>query len=111
MNVYFEAAAVIVTLILLGRLLEARAKGRTSEAIKRLSTPSGQDGARAQDDKTVELPIESVLSGDIVEFVLAICPGGRRSSKARAMSTNHDHGQPIPVSKKHGSEVVAGTVN
>lgn len=112
-NVYFEAAAVIVTLILLGRLLEARAKGRTSEAIKRLVGLQAKMARVRRDGKTVELPIESVLSGDIVE----VRPGDRipvdgeviegESYVDESMIT----GEPIPVSKKHGSEVVAGTVN
>ena len=112
-NVYFEAAAVIVTLILLGRLLEARAKGRTSEAIKRLVGLQAKMARVRRDGKTVELPIDSVLSGDIVE----VRPGDRipvdgeliegESYVDESMIT----GEPIPVSKKHGSEVVAGTVN
>ena len=112
-NVYFEAAAVIVTLILLGRLLEARAKGRTSEAIKRLVGLQAKMARVRRDGKTVELPIDSVLSGDIVE----VRPGDRipvdgeliegESYVDESMIT----GEPIPVSKKNGSEVVAGTVN
>ena len=112
-NVYFEAAAVIVTLILLGRLLEARAKGRTSEAIKRLVGLQAKMARVRRDGKTVELPIDSVLSGDIVE----VRPGERvpvdgevvegESYVDESMIT----GEPIPVSKTSGSEVVAGTVN
>ena len=112
-NVYFEAAAVIVTLILLGRLLEARAKGRTSEAIKRLVGLQAKTARVRRDGKTVDLPIGSVVSGDIVE----VRPGDRvpvdgeviegESYVDESMIT----GEPIPVSKKHGSEVVGGTVN
>ncbi|MEJ5021103.1 heavy metal translocating P-type ATPase [Ochrobactrum vermis] len=112
-NIYFEAAAVIVTLILLGRLLEARAKGRTSEAIKRLVGLQAKMARVRRDGKTVELPIDSVLSGDIVE----VRPGKRipvdgevvegESYVDESMIT----GEPIPVSKTSGSEVVAGTVN
>ncbi|WEX09234.1 heavy metal translocating P-type ATPase [Chelativorans sp. AA-79] len=112
-NVYFEAAAVIVTLILLGRLLEARAKGRTSEAIKRLVGLQAKMARVRRDGKTVELPIDSVLAGDIVE----VRPGDRipvdgeviegESYVDESMIT----GEPIPVSKANGSEVVAGTVN
>ncbi len=112
-NVYFEAAAVIVTLILLGRLLEARAKGRTSEAIKRLVGLQAKTARVRRDGKTVELPIDSVASGDIVE----IRPGERvpvdgevfegESYIDESMIT----GEPIPVFKKDGSDVVAGTVN
>ena len=112
-NVYYEAAAVIVTLILLGRLLEARAKGRTSEAIKRLVGLQAKTARVRRDGKTVDLPIDSVLSGDIVE----VRPGDRipvdgeviegESYVDESMIT----GEPIPVSKTNGSEVVAGTVN
>ena len=112
-NVYYEAAAVIVTLILLGRLLEARAKGRTSEAIKRLVGLQAKTARVRRDGKTVDLPIDSVLSGDIVE----VRPGDRipvdgeviegESYVDESMIT----GEPIPVSKTSGSEVVAGTVN
>jgi Au+-exporting ATPase len=112
-NVYFEAAAVIVTLILLGRLLEARAQGRTSEAIKRLVGLQAKMARVRRDGKTIELPIDAVLSGDIVE----VRPGDRipvdgeviegQSYVDESMIT----GEPIPVSKTNGSEVVAGTVN
>jgi Au+-exporting ATPase len=112
-NVYFEAAAVIVTLILLGRLLEARAKGRTSEAIKRLVGLQAKTARVRRDGKTVDLPIAAVVSGDIVE----VRPGERvpvdgevvegESYVDESMIT----GEPIPVSKKDGSEVVGGTVN
>ena len=112
-NVYFEAAAVIVTLILLGRLLEARAKGRTSEAIKRLVGLQAKTARVRRDGGTVDLPIAAVVSGDIVE----VRPGERvpvdgevvdgESYVDESMIT----GEPIPVSKKDGSEVVGGTVN
>lgn len=112
-NVYFEAAAVIVTLILLGRLLEARAKGHTSEAIKRLVGLQAIMAQVRRDGKTVELPIDSVLLGDILE----VRPGERipvdgeliegESYVDESMIT----GEPSPISKKPGSEVVAGTVN
>ncbi|MCP8896211.1 heavy metal translocating P-type ATPase [Shinella daejeonensis] len=112
-NVYYEAAAVIVTLILLGRLLEARAKGRTSEAIKHLVGLQARTARVRRDGKAVDLPIDSVLSGDIVE----VRPGDRipvdgdviegDSYVDESMIT----GEPIPVSKSAGSEVVGGTVN
>ncbi|MGG6896434.1 heavy metal translocating P-type ATPase [Rhizobium sp. BR 315] len=112
-NVYYEAAAVIVTLILLGRLLEARAKGRTSEAIKRLVGLQAKTARVRRDGKTVDLPIGSVVAGDIVE----VRPGERvpvdgelvegESYVDESMIT----GEPIPVSKTVGSELVGGTVN
>ncbi|MBI1620506.1 heavy metal translocating P-type ATPase [Aquamicrobium zhengzhouense] len=112
-NVYFEAAAVIVTLILLGRLLEARAKGRTSEAIKRLVGLQAKMARVRRDGKTVELPIDSVLAGDIVE----VRPGDRIPVDGKVIEgesyvdESMITGEPIPVSKGNGSEVVAGTVN
>lgn len=112
-NVYFEAAAVIVTLILLGRLLEARAKGRTSEAIKRLAGLQAKTARVRRDGKTVDLPIGSVVSGDIVE----VRPGERIPVDGEVIEGDSyvDEsmitGEPIPVSKTVGSEVVGGTVN
>src|SRR5699024_5308338 len=66
-NVYFEAAAVIVTLILLGRYLEAKAKGRTSEAIKRLVGLQPRTARVQRDGQVVELPLSDVREGDIVQ--------------------------------------------
>jgi len=112
-NVYFEAAAVIVTLILLGRLLEARAKGRTSEAIRRLVNLQAKTAHVRRDGKVADLPIGSVVSGDIVE----VRPGERvpvdgqlvegESYVDESMIT----GEPIPVLKTVGGAVVGGTVN
>jgi Au+-exporting ATPase len=112
-NVYFEAAAVIVTLILLGRLLEARAKGRTSEAIKRLAGLQAKTARVRRDGKTVDLPIGSVVSGDIVE----VRPGerlpvdGEVIEGASYVDESMITGEPIPVSKSAGSQIVGGTVN
>ncbi|HBT67511.1 heavy metal translocating P-type ATPase [Agrobacterium tumefaciens] len=112
-NVYFEAAAVIVTLILLGRLLEARAKGRTSEAIKRLVGLQAKTARVRRDGKTVDLPIGSVISDDIVE----VRPGERIPVDGEVVEGDSyvDEsmitGEPVPVSKAIGSVVVGGTVN
>ncbi len=112
-NVYYEAAAVIVALILLGRLLEARAKGRTSEAIKRLVGLQVKTAMVRRGAKAVELPVDSVVAGDIVE----VRPGERvpvdgevvqgESYVDESMIT----GEPVPVAKSSGSGVVGGTVN
>jgi len=112
-NVYYEAAAVIVTLILLGRFLEARAKGRTSEAIKRLAGLQAKTARVRRDGKSVEIAIGEVAPDDVVE----IRPGERipvdgavlegSSYVDEAMIT----GEPIPVAKSTGSKVVGGTVN
>lgn len=112
-NVYYEAAAVIVTLILLGRLLEARAKGRTSEAIKRLAGLQAKTARVRRNDQVVDLPIDDVVSGDIVE----VRPGERLPVDGEVVegSSYVDEsmitGEPIPVAKSVGSEIVGGTVN
>ena len=112
-NVYYEAAAVIVTLILLGRFLEAHAKGRTSEAIQRLVKLQAKEAHVLRDGRMVDIPINDVALGDIVE----VRPGERvpvdgeitegRSFVDESMIT----GEPIPVEKAAGSTVVGGTVN
>ncbi|WP_423459427.1 heavy metal translocating P-type ATPase [Ottowia sp. VDI28] len=112
-NVYYEAAAVIVALILLGRFLEARAKGRTSEAIKRLVGLQAKMAHVSRDGRSVDIPIGEVMLGDLVE----VRPGERvpvdgevtegRSFVDESMIT----GEPIPVQKEAGSAVVGGTIN
>lgn len=112
-NVYYEAAAVIVTLILLGRLLEARAKGRTSEAIKRLAGLQAKTARVRRNGQVVDLPIDDVVSGDIVE----VRPGERLPVDGEVVEgTSYVDesmitGEPIPVAKSVGSEIVGGTVN
>lgn len=112
-NVYYEAASVIVTLILLGRYLEAKAKGKTSEAIKRLVQLQARTARVRRSGQTVEIAISDVAHDDIVE----LRPGERipvdgeviegESYVDESMIT----GEPIPVRKTTGSTVVGGTVN
>ncbi|AWI55641.1 heavy metal translocating P-type ATPase (plasmid) [Aquabacterium olei] len=112
-NVYYEAAAVIVALILLGRFLEARAKGRTSQAIQRLVGLQAKVAHVVRDGREVDVPITGVKAGDTV----AVRPGERvpvdgelvegHSFVDESMVT----GEPIPVEKTAGSAVVGGTVN
>jgi Cu+-exporting ATPase len=112
-NLYFEAAAVIVTLILLGKTLEARAKGRTSEAIRKLMTLQAKSARVRRDGKELELPIDDVVPGDVI----VVRPGERLpvdgivldgvSYVDEAMIS----GEPVPVEKRAGSEVTGGTVN
>ncbi|MGE4368295.1 MAG: heavy metal translocating P-type ATPase [Burkholderiaceae bacterium] len=112
-NVYFEAAAVITTLILLGRLLELRAKGRTSEAIKRLIGLQPRTARVVRDGQIVERPIGQVEQGDQVE----ILPGGRIPVDGRVLrgrsfvDESMISGEPVPVEKQPESIVTAGTVN
>ena len=112
-HVYFEAAAVIVALILLGRWLEARAKGRTSEAIRRLSRLQAKTARVHRDGDTVEVAIDQVVPGDVLE----VRPGERLPVDGEVVegSSYVDEsmitGEPIPLAKGRGATVVGGTIN
>ena len=112
-NVYFEAAAVIVTLILIGRYLEARAKGRTSAAISRLVGLQAKSARVVRDGETVDVPLDDVLVGDIVQ----VRPGekvpvdGEVIEGASYVDESMITGEPVPVAKEEGAEVVGGTIN
>lgn len=112
-HLYFDTSATIIALILVGRFLEARAKGRTSEAIKRLIGMRPETALVIRDSKEQEIPVEDVQVGDLV----ILRPGDRvpvdgvvregYSSIDEAMIT----GESIPVDKKVGDEVIAATIN
>ena len=112
-NLYFEAAAVIITLILFGRFLEARAKGRTSDAIRKLMRLQVKTARVLRNNQPVEVPIETVIPGDVVQ----IRPGervavdGRVTEGTSFVDESMISGEPLPVAKSPGSEVVGGTVN
>jgi Au+-exporting ATPase len=112
-NVYYEAAAVIVTLILFGRLLEARAKGRTSEAIKRLLRLQPRTARVRRAGGTVEVPLAEVAVGEVVE----VRPGERIAVDGEVVDGDSYvdesmiSGEPVPVAKAVGAGVVGGTVN
>jgi Cu+-exporting ATPase len=112
-GVYFEAAATIVTLILLGRMLEARAKGRAGEAIRRL-IGLRPDTARVERGGSVaEVPVESLMAGDIVRLA-----PGERVAVDGVVTEGHGWidesmltGEPEPAEKSPGAPVTGGTVN
>ena len=112
-NVYYEAAAVIVTLILLGRYLEARAKGRTGQAIKRLVGLQAKTARIDRDGAIVEVDLDEVVAGNVVH----IRPGDKIPVDGRVLSGSSyvDEamitGEPVPVQKAAGAEVVGGTIN
>lgn len=112
-NVYYEAAAVIVTLILLGRYFEARAKGRTSEAISRLAGLQSRTARLKRDGRVMEVDTAEVVTGDVVE----VRPGervpvdGEVISGSSYVDESMITGEPIPVPKEVGSTVVGGTIN
>ncbi len=112
-DVYYEAVAAIIALILLGRLLEARAKGRTSEAIRRLAGLRPKVAHVRRDGKETDIAVEAVEVGDVV----IVKPGERVpvdgvvTEGASAVDESMLTGEPMPVAKKPGDEVIGGTVN
>jgi len=112
-NVYYEAAAVIVTLILVGRWFEARAKGRTSEAIRRLMGLQAKTARVLRDGAAIDTPVSEVRPGDVIEMR----PGerlpvdGKVIEGASYVDESMITGEPVPVAKAMGATVVGGTVN
>ncbi|MGQ7846634.1 heavy metal translocating P-type ATPase [Granulosicoccus sp. 3-233] len=111
--VYFEAAAVIVTLILLGRYLEARAKGRTGEAIRSLIGLQARSARVERDGEVTEIDIDDIRSGDLIH----IRPGEKIPTDGQLIR-GHSYidesmitGEPVPVDKSVGDELVGGTIN
>lgn len=112
-HLYFETSAVLITLILLGKLFEAKAKGRSSEAIKNLMRLQAKTALVVRDGVEMEVPIEHVLVGDVIN----IKPGTKipvdgvvvsgMSAVDEAMLT----GESIPVEKSVGSDVYGATMN
>ncbi|MGO4854122.1 heavy metal translocating P-type ATPase [Phaeovulum sp. W22_SRMD_FR3] len=112
-NVYFEAAAVIVVLILLGRYLEARAKGRTGAAIRKLAGLQPRTARILRDRETVEVPIAEIVAGDLVVLRPGerIAVDGTVTEGSSYVDESMITGEPVPVEKMPGAEVVGGTVN
>ena len=112
-HLYFETSAVIITLIVTGKLLEARAKGRTSEAIKKLIGLQPKTARVVRNGQELDIPVAEVVAGDL----LRVRPGekipvdGRvvdgRSSVDESMIT----GESLPVDKKTGEAVIGATIN
>lgn len=112
-HVYFDGAAMIVTLVLLGRFLEHKARGRTSDAIKKLVKLTPKTARVVRDGRELDVPIEEVVHGDAI----IVRPGEKiptdgvvevgTSSVNESMLT----GESLPVAKERGAEVFAGTIN
>jgi Cu+-exporting ATPase len=112
-EVYFDTSALIIVLIILGRLLEARAKGQTSEAIRKLARLQPKTARVVREGKEMDLPVEEVLPDDIV----VVRPGERipvdgivvegRSAVDESMIT----GESLPVKKEPEDEVIGATIN
>jgi Cu+-exporting ATPase len=111
--VFYETSALLITFVLLGKLLEARAKGKTSDAIKALMGLAAKTARVVRDGQEVEIPVETVLVGDVV----VVRPGEKipvdgeivdgRSSVDESMLT----GESIPVEKNPGDIVIGATIN
>ncbi len=112
-HVYYDTTAVIITLILFGRLLEARAKGRTSEAIKKLMGLQPKIARVIRNGEELDIPIEQVQVGDLV----VVRPGERIPVDGQVVSgfSNVDEsmltGEAMPVKKSVGDMVIGATIN
>ncbi len=112
-DLYFEAATVIITLILLGKYLEAVAKGKTSEAIKKLMGLRAKTARVIRDGKEIDIPIEEVGVGELI----VVRPGekipvdGKVVDGASAVDESMLTGESIPVEKAPGDAVIGATIN
>ena len=112
-DVYFETAAVILTLVLLGRLLEARARGQTSEAIRQLLQLQPPTARVLRDGQPVEVPVSMVVVGDLVQ----VRPGekipvdGEVSEGSSWVEESMLTGEPTPVAKAAGDAVIGASMN
>ena len=110
---YYEIAAVVATFILLGRFLEARARGSASEAIKKLMSLAPKTALVIRNKKEVEIPIEQVIVGDlvIVKPGEKIAVDGTVVSGESAVDESMVTGESMPATKRKGDAVIAGTIN
>lgn len=112
-KVYFDTSAIIITLILLGRYLELLAKGRASEAIKKLMKLSAKTARVVRDGREQEVPIEAVNAGDVI----IVRPGekipvdGEVVEGYSQVDESMVTGESMPVSKEVGSKVIGATIN
>ncbi len=110
---YYETAAILITLILLGRLLEAVAKGRTSEAIKKLMGLQAKTARVIRDGQEMDIPVDEVVLGDVI----IVRPGekipvdGKVIEGTSAVDESMLTGESIPVDKNAGDEVIGATIN
>ncbi|WP_191567581.1 heavy metal translocating P-type ATPase [Metabacillus idriensis] len=112
-ELYFETSAVLITLIILGKLFEAKAKGRSSEAIKKLMGMQAKTATVFRDGQELNVPIEEVIAGDIVY----VKPGekvpvdGEIFEGRSALDESMISGESIPVDKTVGDVVIGSTIN
>ncbi len=112
-HVYYDTSAMIVTLVLFGRYLEARSKGRASRAITRLAQLAPRTAIVLRDGRETEIPVADVSPGD----VLVVKPGaavpvdGVITNGTTAVDESMISGESLPVDKRKGDEVIGATVN
>ena len=113
MDLYFESAGMILTLITLGKWLETRSKGKTSQAITRLMDLAPKTATVLRDGAEVEVPVEDVMVGDLI----LVRPGGRIpvdgvvTEGASSVDESALTGESIPVEKAPGDKVAAASIN
>ncbi|PGT79568.1 heavy metal translocating P-type ATPase [Bacillus sp. AFS040349] len=110
---YFEAAVIVMTLIVLGKLLETRAKGQTSEAIKKLMGLQAKTARVIRSGEEIDIPLEEVVAGDVI-FVRAgekIPVDGILIEGSTSVDESMLTGESMPVTKKVGDTVIGATVN
>ncbi len=112
-HVYFETSAMIITLIRLGKYLEVKAKGRTSEAIKKLVNLQVKNATVLRDGKEQKLPVEEIQIGDsvIVKPGEKIAVDGKVIEGHTSVDESLITGESLPANKKVGDEVIGGTIN
>ena len=113
MNLYFESAATILTLITLGKFLETRAKGKTGDAIRKLMDLSPKTAAVLREGKETEIPVEEVRVGDtiVVRSGGSIPVDGTVTKGRAAVDQSALTGESVPVEKRVGDSVAAATIN
>ncbi len=112
-NLYFESAATILTLITLGKYLEARSKGKTSEAVAMLMNLAPKTAIVERNGSEIEIPAEQVMVGDtvIVKPGMSIAVDGIITEGNTSIDQSALTGESLPVDKKVGDSVAAGTIN
>lgn len=112
-DLYFETAAFLITFVILGKWLEIRTKGKTSDAIKKLMDLSAKTARVIRNGQTMDIPVEEVVHGDII----MVRPGekvpvdGKITKGGSAIDESMITGESLPVEKHIGDSVIGGTVN